>query len=116
MLLTAVRDSSLDKLTVVSSMDTPDALAVFQREYGHLKRDGLEIIWLKAPDRFFHDRYVISEVGAIRSGHGFMEEVEKGIHADKANLNMISKEEADRTMNDLQSLLNSGEITEILKV
>ena len=115
-LLTAVSTSAIDNLTVVSSMDTPGALALFQREYSHLKRNGLVITWLKAPDRFFHDRYVISEVGAVRSGHGFMEGVEKGIHADKANLNIISKEEADRTLNDLQSLLDSGEVTEILKV
>ncbi|MEY8200662.1 MAG: hypothetical protein RPS47_15610 [Colwellia sp.] len=115
-LLIAVSASNLDKLTVVSSMDTPGAIALFQREYSHLKRDGLVITWLKAPDRFFHDRYVIGEVGAIRSGHGFMEDIEKGIHADKANLNMISKEEADRTLNDLQSLLDSGEVTEVLKV
>jgi len=115
-LLTAISTRALDKLTIVSSMDAPDALGIFQREYSHLKRDGLEITWLKAPDKFFHDRYVISEVGAIRSGHGFTEDVTKGIHADKANLNLISKEEADRTLDDLQSLLDRGEVTEVLIV
>ena len=60
------------------------------------------------PEKLFRDHYVITEVGAIRSGQGFMPMLKKGVHADMANYNSISKAEADRVISELDELIKSG--------
>lgn len=115
-LIQHLNSCSFKKLVIVTAMDSPDAMNVFTREYGEKKQNDFEIIWFKAPDKFFHDRYIISEVGAMRSGHGFMADVEKGIHADQANLNIISKEEAERTLSDFEALKEKGEVMELFRI
>jgi len=45
-----------------------------------------------------------------------MPDAQKGIHADKANLNIIGKGEADRTLTDLLALLESKLAVEILRI
>ena len=61
-----------------------------------------------APNQFFHDRYLITDAGAVRAGHGFMSDAVKGTHADQVNLNLIGIAEAERTQRSLQDLLASG--------
>jgi len=104
------------KLRIMTSMDTVDARSAYEQNYSHLNTQSIGFEWIKAPDKFFHDRYFISNIGAIRSGQGFMTEVEKGTHADLANLNIISRDEAYRTLRDLEELLASGRAIQELKV
>jgi hypothetical protein len=101
---------------VASSMTTPNAKQIYNREYKSLNAQGVSFCWIKVPDKIFHDRYFITDVGAIRSGQGFMEDTIKGIHADKANLNIIGRDEAERTLNDLNELLKSTKAVEILSI
>lgn len=102
---------SVEKLRVVTSMRTANASGVYDRDYRALNIKPVSFEWITAPERFFHDRYFITDVGAIRSGQGFMEDVQKGIHADFANLNIVSRDEADRTLCDLDGLLEDGSAT-----
>lgn len=97
-------EAGIGRLTVVTAMETPDPAGLYARDYQTLNTNGFQFIWIKAPEKYFHDRYFITDVGAIRSGHGFMTEARKGAHADMANLNIIGKDEADRTLEDLEQL------------
>ena len=95
-------------IQVVTSIEMADPLRAYRDMYEHLNVNDIAIAWITAPERFFHDRYVITESGAIRSGQGFMPAVGRGIHADQANLNLISKDEAERTLASLKSIIESG--------
>lgn len=115
-LMSRCSDLGIENITVVTSMETPSATQIYNREYKKINSSGMRFSWLKAPDKFFHDRYFITNVGAIRSGQGFMPDVKKGTHADMANLNIIGSGEVDRTLADLDSLRESGQLSEVLKV
>ena len=115
-LVSRCSDLGIENITVVTSMETPSATQIYNREYKKFNSSGMSFSWLKAPDKFFHDRYFITNVGAIRSGQGFMPDVKKGTHADMANLNIIGSGEVDRTLADLDFLRESGQLSEVLKV
>ncbi|MCZ4323885.1 hypothetical protein [Pseudomonas anguilliseptica] len=100
-------------ICVVSTIDTADPRRVYQREYLAINGSGVGLEWVVAPDQFFHDRYLLTDAGAVRAGHGFMSDVVKGAHADLLNLNLIGVEEAERTKQSLISLLEAGRATRI---
>ena len=108
-LMSACQLYGVTDITVVTSMETLSASQLYNKYYQNINTKNISFRWIKAPDKFFHDRYFITDVGAIRSGQGFMEGDIKGSHADKANLNIIGKDEADRTLNGLSCLINKGE-------
>ncbi len=107
-LFTALSSTSVRALRVATSMDTADIQGVYDRNYRALNRSNIHFEWIKAPDRYFHDRYVITEVGAVRSGQGFMADVTKGTHSDLANINIIGQDEAARTLHELGQLLSDN--------
>ena len=100
--------SPVTKFTVVTSMDTVNIQQVYEREYKALNIHSIMFNWIKAPARYFHDRYFVSDVGAVKAGHGFMPEVKKGIHADKLNINIVSIDEAQGVKQSLAEVLESG--------
>lgn len=106
-LFTAIGATSVRCLRVATAMETPGIQGVYDREFSALNAN-VRFEWIKAPDKYFHDRYVITEVGAVRSGHGFMTDVEKGTHSDLANVNIIGRDEAMRTIRELEHLLEDG--------
>jgi len=106
----------VENISIITSMETPNALEIYNREYKTINENGILFSWIKAPNKFFHDRYLITDVGAIRSGQGFMPEIKKGIHADKVNLNIIGKDEVDRTLADLSKLLENKNAVEIFRI
>lgn len=108
-----VQDTSVRSICVVSTINAADPQCVYQREYFALNGRGVGLEWIVAPDQFFHDRYLLTDVGAVRAGHGFMSDVEKGIHADLLNLNLIGIEEAQRTQQSLKTLIDEGRATRI---
>ncbi|MCF5663651.1 hypothetical protein GIV47_01605 [Pseudomonas marginalis] len=97
-------------IRVVSTINTNNPQQVYEREYRAANNKGITLEWVIAPDHYFHDRYLLTDVGAIRSGHGFMEDVVKGGHADQVNLNLICSDEAQRTHEALKSLLDGGAV------
>ncbi|HBT58466.1 MAG TPA: hypothetical protein DEA92_15260 [Pseudomonas sp.] len=107
-LFTVLQATSVGSICIVSTVDTDNPEGVYQREYLGINRKGIRLDWVLAPNQFFHDRYLITDAGAVRAGHGFMSDAVKGTHADQVNLNLIGIAEAERTQRSLQDLLASG--------
>ncbi|KZN29046.1 hypothetical protein N480_09770 [Pseudoalteromonas luteoviolacea S2607] len=84
-------------LTLVTSIETLRPLEVFQNEYAN-KFDFIPNFKLiVAPERYFHDRYIITEKAAIKSGQGFSQDVIKGTQADRLSINLAGIDECDET-------------------
>lgn len=115
-LFRALGTTSVRSLRVASSVETLDPLAEYKRTYQALNLSNVHFEWIIAPDKYFHDRYLVTEVGAIRSGQGFMADSEKGAHSDLANLNIIGQHEADRTLIELEQLIEDGRASIVLKI
>ncbi|MBK5938932.1 hypothetical protein [Halochromatium roseum] len=109
-LFKAIPNTSVRCLRIATAMETCGIEDVYDREFRSMHAN-VRFEWIKAPDRYFHDRYVITEVGAVRSGHGFMTDVKKGTHADLANINIVARDEAHRTLAELDQLLEAGKAT-----
>lgn len=115
-LLVNAKTLGLSSIRFVTSMKTPGAESIFDRCYKENMPNNLSISWIVVPDKYFHDRYVITEAGAIRSGQGFMPMPKKGVHADKANYNSISKVEADGVISELDELIKSRRAEVVFEV
>ena len=76
----------------------------YQNKYSHLPPFELIV----APERFFHDRYIITSFGSIKAGHGFSEAVEQGTQADKLSINLCGKNEADEALDWVFKVVNDG--------
>jgi len=103
-----LNETEITSLTIVSSMTTHKIEEQFNNIIRPLITGTLKFVWIKAEEKFFHDRYILGEAGAIRSGQGYMQDIEKGTQADKLNLNAISHDEADRTKSELDKAINDG--------
>ncbi|GGB73453.1 hypothetical protein [Shewanella inventionis] len=105
---------SISSMTLVTSINTADPQKVFQQEfidvYDHIPTFSLIV----APERYFHDRYVITDKGAIKSGHGFSEGVEQGVQADKLSLSLCSVEEASITKKWIQKAITEQKAKRIV--
>lgn len=106
-LITCCQSTRVVQIRVASTLEIHSPDRVYENEYKILNANNISLVWFQVPDKYFHDRYFITEVGAIKSGQGFMQESKKGTHADKANLNIIGKDEADRTLYDLTQLIET---------
>ncbi|MDA7022280.1 hypothetical protein [Pseudomonas fragi] len=111
--LFALQSTSVRSICVVSTIASADPQRVYQREYLSINGRGVGLEWVVAPDQFFHDRYLLTDAGAVRAGHGFMSDVVKGTHADQLNINLISIDEVQRTQQSLKTLLDEGKATRI---
>ena len=115
-LLQTEKCANLKRITIVTAMESPNAQSIFEREYQSLLKENIKFKWLKMPEKFFHERYAITEIGAIRSGPGFMENTLKEANSDYAPFNLISRVEADRALNDLSRLIEEKKAIEILSI
>lgn len=93
------------QLRVITACDCASPEAVWTREYESLVSDTFKCEWVKVPDKFFHDRYLITDTGAVKAGHGFAEATPKGTAADKVSLGYCSFEEAHTVKQQIQTLL-----------
>jgi predicted DNA-binding ArsR family transcriptional regulator len=96
------------KLTVVTSMGNPNIKASYLRDLQTLNTRSISFNWIKAPNKYFHDRYLLTDIGALKAGHGFMTEIKKGIHSDMLNINFVSQDEAQRTHQEINNSIQSG--------
>lgn len=113
-LFSCLQNTNVDNLTIVSTINPDKPSENYDRLYKNLNTKNISFRWILAPDKFFHDRYFLTDIGAIRSGNGFAEQTQKGAHADKLNLNIIDQEEAVRTDFELRKLLTENKGTVIL--
>ncbi|MDP1765566.1 MAG: hypothetical protein Q8K83_01565 [Methylotenera sp.] len=115
-LFSCLQNTNVDSLTIVSTISPDKPSENYDRLYKNLNTKNITFRWIFAPDKFFHDRYFLTDIGAIRSGNGFAEQTQKGAHADKLNLNIIDQEEAVRTDFELRKLLTENKGTVIFSV
>jgi len=103
-------EQAFSELTANSSiMKNPDQ--VFRNDYLNKYANLPKFEFIVAPGKFFHDRYVISGFGAIKSGHGFSEGVEQGAQADNLSISLCGKEEADGTLQWVDTVIEEGKAT-----
>jgi hypothetical protein len=107
-LLTQSQGYSISSITIVSSINPKDPHKIYAQQYQILNAKSIKFKWILAPDKFFHDRYFISNIGAIRSGQGFSKDIAKGAHSDSYKFNIIGKDEANDALMSLENILIRG--------
>lgn len=94
------------RLRIITACACPNPAAVWEREYEGLTSSTLKCDWVIVPDKYFHDRYLITDTGALKAGHGFLADVAKGIAADTLNLSYCAFNEAQITKQQIDALLS----------
>ena len=106
-LLELINNNSITKFTVVSTIDPINLEKTFQDKLKTLNiNKHFHFEWIRTPEGHFHDRLLITDVGAITAGHGFMTRIEKGTITDKLNLSLITKKAAQDCLNYISILRN----------
>lgn len=112
-LIRTANQTGCTHLKIVTACDCASVENVWNKEYRSLITGELKCRWLKIPDKYFHDRYLISDVGAIKAGHGFSAEVSKGTAADKLNLGYCAFDEALSIRQQVETLIDDGRACQI---
>ena len=99
------RYQSVGTLTIVTTMETANLEQVYQREFSSKHASLPAINLITTPKGYFHDRYMLTNVGSIKAGHGFSVDVEKGVQADKLSLSLCGESESADAHQHLHSLL-----------
>jgi hypothetical protein len=101
------------RVTIVTGCDCASPAKVWANEYQHLVGPGFSCEWLKVPDRYFHDRYLITDTGAVKAGHGFSEGVSNGTASARLNLGYCGFDESQSVKQDIKNLIADGRATQI---
>ncbi|GAB2922157.1 hypothetical protein [Rheinheimera gaetbuli] len=104
-------DKSITSLTLVTSVTTSNPQGIFDREYRLRYQVIPKLKLVVVPERFFHDRYVMSNYGALKSGQGFADGVAMGAQSDKLNIGLCGYVEYSETLGDLKALIDDGRAT-----
>lgn len=103
---------SLADIHLVTCIDTKFLDNVFRKEYAKYIPQGVNFTHTVMPDSFIHDRFFITDVGAIKAGHGFEEDTKKGVPADYLSVNLASLDEVLLIKNGLAEALQSEKAKE----
>lgn len=104
-------NKSITSLTIVTSVTTLNPQVVFDNEYKCRYPEIPKLKLVVAPERFFHDRYMMSNYGALKSGQGFADGVAMGAQSDKLNIGLCGYVEYLETLGDLKALIDDGRAT-----
>ncbi len=96
------------RLTIVTTCDCASPERVWNNQYQSLVPADFRCEWLKVPDRYFHDRYLITETGAVKAGHGFSANTLTGTAAAKVNLGYCAYDEAHGVKQEVEALVDDG--------
>lgn len=88
------RYTSLTRIHLVTSIETRNPGSVYTREYAALIPQGVSFRLTQVPNKYFHDRYMITDTGALKAGYGFKAGVTQGAPSDKLSVNLMALEEA----------------------
>lgn len=109
----AIKNGSVSSITLVTAVNTANAKTVFAEQYLYQYPACPSFNIVVAPEKYFHDRYVISKFGAIKAGHGFSEGPELGAQSDSLSINLCGVEEAEDSLNKVSEVLNEGKATKL---
>lgn len=104
-LFKVLQRNSVIKLTVVSTVDNPDYQKTYDDNYKQLNTRSISFRWVKVQNGSFHDRYLLTDVGAIAAGQGFMTAQEKGVSSDKLEMNLVDKKVAQERLQDVETAI-----------
>lgn len=90
-------NTGIVKIVLVTAIDAANVETIFQNEFKCKYKNIPTFEYILIPDNFVHDRYLIANKGALKSGHGFSERVEKGVQADKLSISLCGIEECFST-------------------
>ena len=107
-LLSTLSTENISELTIVSAQNTERLDQVFKNNYLPLMACNLKLKWVRAPDKFFHARFFITDKGAISSDYGFMDASEKGAHSDLAVFGLVSKSVSDGALESLDTIIQDS--------
>ena len=110
----AISKSSVSSITIVTAVNTASPEKVFQNQYLSLYPTCPSVNLIVAPEKYFHDRYVISELGAIKAGHGFSEAPELGAQSDLLSISLCGSDEVASTIKKLFQVVNEGKATKLI--
>ncbi|WP_318473971.1 hypothetical protein [Photobacterium leiognathi] len=83
----------IKKVTLVTTMECSNLSVVFDREYKHLLDTAIKISYVRVPNQFIHDRYVLTDKAAIKAGQGFAVAPEKGLQSDHLSISLCGLDE-----------------------
>jgi hypothetical protein len=92
-ILKSAKGSGVRKVTIATSMECGNLVAVFQREYKKTLSEDIKLIYVRLPDQFIHDRYILTDTAAIKAGQGFAVAPEKGLQSDHLSVSLCGFEE-----------------------
>jgi len=104
---------TVKSITLVTSVITLNPEVVFQSEFSNRFAFVPEFKLVVAPAKFFHDRYMITDNGAIKAGCGFSEGVVKNVQADALSISFCGKAESQTTKDWVNQGIADGRINEI---
>ncbi len=85
--------SSVRKVTIVTAMECSNLEGVYEREYKQLVGEYVRLNYVRVPNQFIHDRYMLTDKAAIKAGQGFSVAPEKGLQSDHLSISLCGLEE-----------------------
>jgi hypothetical protein len=101
------KNESIKELFLVTASCTNDPMKGFNSEYGKYK-DLPKITIVKANPKYFHDRFAISEFGAIYSGQGFSLGGDEGTPTEFLKWGFISYVDANIELESIEKAVSDG--------
>lgn len=102
----------IKKIVLVTSIETKEPEIVFEREYINQFNYIPKFMLVVALPKYFHDRYIISDRAALKSGHGFSEDKNKGTQADLLSISFAGEAECKETKSWVYKAIQDGKATE----
>ena len=104
---------SIAELQIVTAINTKEPQNVFKNEHQALITTDVKITLTEMPLKFIHDRYFITDAGALKAGQGFKEGAEAGAPSDKVSISFCSTSEVEGTYAALKSGLEKNIIRDV---
>jgi hypothetical protein len=104
-------NDSIKAIKLVTSIETNNPIQVYNDTYAARYPNVPKFELIVSPERFFHDRYIISTLGSIKAGHGFSEGIEQGTQADLLSVSLCGNEEAKDTLIWVSKMVEEGKAT-----
>ena len=108
-------DASIGSIHLVTSIKTANAEAVYD-EYKSIMPAGLHLKVTEIPEKYIHDRYFITEIGALKAGHGWKPGSRLGSPSDKLSVNISSVDELATIKQGLEDAYNNGTAIDIFEI
>jgi len=96
---------NIKKITLVTSVSPANAQAVFSHDFVENFNYIPSFKLIVAPERFFHDRYMITNKATIKSGHGFSVGRPQGAQADLLSISLCGYVETEETKQWVETVL-----------